>query len=799
MKLLFLLLWGIEAYMKHNFLKVISIILFTLLSYQVNATHIVGGEINYTYLGNDNYQIRLTVYRDCYNGVPPFDDPAYLGVYNIFNNLLNVYNIPFTGKDTVQPYINSPCLTPPINVCYERTTYFITINLPAIPGGYQLVYQRCCRNMTITNIVNPDDQGITLYATIPDRIPVPVNSNPVFKNWPPTFICQNYPFVFDNSATDADGDVIRYELCTPLNGALLTPQPNPPESPPYLPVPWALGFSTANMLGGPFPLTIDSVTGIMTAIPNAQGQFVVGVCANEFRNGKRISTTKRDFQINVVPCPGLVKAFFTNPPSQCGDMNVQFNNLSAGSTTYSWNFGDGSSTTDTSSVKNPSYTYTNVGTYIVTLIAYSNNPNCNDTVRNTVTIYPEHISSFTTTIDTCNATVQFNDTSNSSGGIVSSVLWDFGDGTISAIRNPRHSYEFAGTYTVTFISTSQYGCKDTSTQLISIESPFNVNLDSFSNNNCFGECVGTATVKYTGGNAPYNVLWNNAQTTLTATGLCAGTYTVIVTDAKGCSVTNVATITSPPELQKAIEATDAYCKGLCIGTASAAISGGSPPYQYIWNDPTNQNTPTATGLCPGTYMVTVTDSKNCKLTDTATVLYSDYIPPVTATANYDSAYLGQVIQFTATQYANATYQWLPTTGLSNSQIYNPTALLDSGYQTYMVTVTDLFGCSNSDTVSIYIINVTCIEPELFIPNAFSPNGDGENDVFYVRGNTIETMYFAVFDRWGQKVFESNAPSFGWDGSFKGKPLTPAVYDYYVKITCYDKATFSKKGNITILK
>ena len=440
-----------------------------------------------------------------------------------------------------------------------------------------------------------------------------------------------------------------------------------------------------------------------------------------------------------------------------------------------------------------------MGTYIVTLIAYSNNPNCNDTVRNTVTIYPEHISSFTTTIDTCNATVQFNDTSNSSGGIVSSVLWDFGDGTISAIRNPRHSYEFAGTYTVTFISTSQYGCKDTSTQLISIESPFNVNLDSFSNNNCFGECVGTATVKYTGGNAPYNVLWNNAQTTLTATGLCAGTYTVIVTDAKGCSVTNVATITSPPELQKAIEATDAYCKGLCIGTASAAISGGSPPYQYIWNDPTNQNTPTATGLCPGTYMVTVTDSKNCKLTDTATVLYSDYIPPVTATANYDSAYLGQVIQFTATQYANATYQWLPTTGLSNSQIYNPTALLDSGYQTYMVTVTDLFGCSNSDTVSIYIINVTCIEPELFIPNAFSPNGDGENDVFYVRGNTIETMYFAVFDRWGQKVFESNAPSFGWDGSFKGKPLTPAVYDYYVKITCYDKATFSKKGNITILK
>lgn len=787
--------------MKRHLLIFISIVLLTLLFQKAEATHIVGGEINYTYLGNDKYQIRVTVYRDCYNGVPPFDNPAYLGVFNVFNNLLNVYDLAFTGKDTVQPYINSPCLIPPVNVCYERTTYVDTINLPAIPGGYQLVYQRCCRNMTITNIVNPDDQGITLYATIPDRIPVPVNSNPVFKNWPPTFICQNYPFIFDYSATDADGDVIRYELCTPLNGALTAAQPNPPESPPYVPVPWAAGFSTANMLGGPFPLVIDSVTGLMTAIPNTQGQFVVGVCANEYRNGKRISTTKRDFQINVVPCPGLVKAFFTNPPSQCGDKKVQFINLSAGAIGYSWNFGETTTTTDTSTAVSPNYTYTNTGTYTVTLVAYSSTPNCNDTIKSTVSIYPEHISSFTAKIDTCNATVQFYDTANVSGGQVTSILWDFGDGALSNVRNPVHSYEYAGSYTITLITTSQFGCKDTSELTITLDNAFNAELSGTQNNKCFGDCNGIATASYSGGTAPYSVLWSDPglQTTLTATALCSGTYTVTVSDAKGCSVTKTTTITSPSPFQKAISATDAYCKGKCIGTATATISGATPPYSFIWSDPATQTSATASGLCPGSYIVTVTDVNNCKLNDTVTVLYSDYIPPVTATANYDSAYLGQVIQFNATLNTNYAYQWIPTTNLSNAQIYNPTGVLDSGYQTYIVYVTDLLGCSNSDTVNVYIINVTCIEPELFIPSAFSPNGDGENDVLYVKGTTIETMYFAVYDRWGQKVFESNAPSFGWDGSFKGKPLTPAVYDYYVKITCYDKATFSKKGNITLLK
>jgi hypothetical protein len=107
------------------------------------ATHIVGGEMNYRYLGNNDYEVRLTVYRDCYNGVPPFDNPAAIGIFDVNNNLVNTLYINFTFSDTLAPTVLSPCLIPPTNICYEKTTYIATVNLPPIPGGYQLVYQRC--------------------------------------------------------------------------------------------------------------------------------------------------------------------------------------------------------------------------------------------------------------------------------------------------------------------------------------------------------------------------------------------------------------------------------------------------------------------------------------------------------------------------------------------------------------------------------------------------------------------------------------------------------------------------------
>jgi len=92
--------------------------------YDANATHIVGGELNYKFLGSNIYEIRLTVYRDCYVGIPPFDKPATVGIFNSKNQLLKVLEIPFIQLDTLPPKINDPCTIPPLDFCYEVTTYY---------------------------------------------------------------------------------------------------------------------------------------------------------------------------------------------------------------------------------------------------------------------------------------------------------------------------------------------------------------------------------------------------------------------------------------------------------------------------------------------------------------------------------------------------------------------------------------------------------------------------------------------------------------------------------------------------
>jgi len=344
--------------------KLIHRFLFALLTvfcfFQAQATHIVGGELNYKNLGSNNYEIRLTVYRDCYVGVPPFDNPAAVGIFDSNNNLLQTLNMTFRGLDTLPPTINDPCTIPPLDFCYEVTTYIDTINLPPLAGGYQISYQRCCRNQNILNIVNPECVGATYYATIPGPEVVTVNSNPVIKFWPPPFICVDKPWVFDDSAIDYDGDSLVYELFMPYEGLTascpmigpFTPAstscpntvpvcPTVPVNPPFTTITWLAPYNTSNMLGG-VPMQINSSTGLVTATPNLQGYFVIGIKVKEYRNGVFLSETKRDFQLIVKPCPQEVVAAAQAPQAICGTTNATFLNNSTGSAglSFNWYFGD---------------------------------------------------------------------------------------------------------------------------------------------------------------------------------------------------------------------------------------------------------------------------------------------------------------------------------------------------------------------------------------------------------------------------------------------------------------------------
>ena len=266
---------------KFFFLISLSFCLFPMKGF---STHIVGGEMNYNYLGNNRYAIRITVYRDCLHGIPPFDAPLCLGIFDsanhkvnypytftgyypasapvyytnaAFNNNVNGYLIYPTDSETVPNVINNPCVIPPVNICYRVCHYLDTLTLPFIPGGYQLVYQICCRNQGILNINFSTSVGDTFIEDIPDSSVVINNGNPVFTNLPPTFVCLGIPFTFNHSATDPDGDSLVYHICTPYDYPTdSTTEPQPPGNPPYIPITWAGGYSLNNLLTG-VPLTID--------------------------------------------------------------------------------------------------------------------------------------------------------------------------------------------------------------------------------------------------------------------------------------------------------------------------------------------------------------------------------------------------------------------------------------------------------------------------------------------------------------------------------------------------------------
>lgn len=446
-------------------IKILFLLSFLVLFYHLNATHIVGGELNYKKLTGDNYEIRLTVYRDCYVGVPPFDNPASLGVFDINNNLINSYNLTFLGLDTLPAEINDPCTIPPTDFCYEVTTYIDTINLPPISGGYQLVYQRCCRNINILNIFDPSNTGATYYATIPDNSVVTYNSNPVFKNWPPPFICLNKPFVFDHSAIDYDGDSLVYELFTPFEGATPTfPQPQPPNNPPYATVQFITPYSTANMLGG-VPFTINAQTGQVTATPNTLGYFVIGVRCKEYRNGVFISETKRDFQLIVKDCPKLIVASATVPSVICASNTVSFTNQSIGAGTYAWNFGDLTTLNDTSTLFSPAYTYPGTGSYNVSMIAYAPGvPACNDTVNTTVSISNQFQGTIEVNQELCKPDIfQISGSVVSPPGTTATWNWVITDGFTTSDSAFTHTFAAGGSYSITLITyiPGSLGCYDT--------------------------------------------------------------------------------------------------------------------------------------------------------------------------------------------------------------------------------------------------------------------------------------------------------------------------------------------------
>ena len=540
------------------------------------ATHIVGGELRYKCVGLTWYEITLVIRRDCVNGQEEFDDPAEVGVFYGDNQLAwrvganGVIKLPLIKKESIPGDISQACITGGQKVCVEEGTYRIKIPLSHDPRGYILAYQRCCRNTTLTNIIDPLETGSTYTIHISADDLDNCNSNPVFRPFPPIYTCLNAPFSYDHSAIDSSADSLVYTLCTPYLGRTLADPVGKPSFPPYSEVVFKAPYTIDNLFGGT-ALQINRRTGLLTGTPNTIGQFLVGVCVEEYKNGQLVTYTRRDFELNIVPCGIMPTAGISRTTGICDGLNQRFTSTSTQATSYQWFFDFAGNKNLVSTNQNPSFSYPSGGDYEVVLVAI--NGGCTDTARLKIKVYDLGLeANFNYTPDCANGVkLSLRDSSKSNYPIVKYEWTVTGSSNFNSTeKNPDFNFTNQGQVTIRLTITDSLGCTATITKNVNINF-LEVNLVGTDTAICRGDTIcliesGNPNYKYTYTpttgldlRMPHNPKASPSQNT---------TYKVVVTDGV-CTIEKSINVSLRERVNLRIMGDSTTCTGDVILLASS--------------------------------------------------------------------------------------------------------------------------------------------------------------------------------------------------------------------------------------
>jgi len=461
----------------------------------------------------------------------------------------------------------------------------------------------------------------------------------------------------------------------------------------------------------------------------------------------------------------------SSTPSSCAgsDGTATVTPNPSGTYTYSWS---NTQTTQTA-------TALSAATYTVTV---KDAGGCSSTSTVAVT---SGGTGFTLTMTSTPAGCTTGGTATATGSVVDtySYAWSPGSQTTQTATNLS-----AGVYTVTV--TNAATCTATSTVTVG-SSGTAVTASTSSVNSTCGGSNGSASVSVSTGTAPYTYVWSSGGTAgTTLSGILAGTYTVTIIDAGSCSATQTVVVSNSSTLVVTATAT-AACE-VPGGSIVATASGGTSPYSYSWS-PSGGTAATAVNLSSGTYSVYVKDAALCSVSTAVTLTNNPM--PVASAGSDTTVTFGTSVVLNAS--GGTSYTWTPSSYLSCTVCPDPTSKPPTT-TSYTLLVSDANGCAATDSMTVFV-DEKCNGTSYYLPNAFSPNGDGYNDVFRVRSYCIKTFLLDVFNRWGQKVFETSDANLGWDGKFNGVDCDSGVYIYYLKIEMNSGDQVAKKGNITLLR
>ncbi|HAD97221.1 MAG TPA: hypothetical protein DCG19_07420 [Cryomorphaceae bacterium] len=714
------------------------------------AAHLVGGEITYKCVGNHNYEVTLIVYRDCFSSGAEFDPLASITIYDGGNNsLVQDFDIPILSSNKLPVEAPTNCTTLPPTVCTERAVYRFTTHLPPRAGGYIIAHQRCCRNATIVNVPNPDDWGSTYHATIPGN-DTGCNSSPVFNDTPPVVLCLDQPLQLDMSASDADGDSLYYGLCNPLHGGgknststgFDSPKPDMAAPPPYSPVFYAPGFTPQNPITSANPvMAINPHTGILSGRPTAVGQYVFAICVSEYRSGVLISTVRRDFRFNVSDaCQATISQMETQ-------------------------------------LMNPS--------------TLCDGPQLNF----------QNLSRFAT-----------------------SYFWDFGDpltnGDTSRLKNPTYIYPDTGSYTVTLIANPGDVCADTSYYTFKLNFPLSIST-TVTGDVCFdkqsfifnltGDFSTNAKYFWDFGGATDQGANSTEANPKNVNYIEPGSYPISVTvEDFGCSkqIFDTVEVYADLKLQHYVPALNICVSEPVYFRDSSITDTRIDPYHY-WDfgdgTASNEPSPVHTYTEPGIYTI---EHSVQTLTGCKDSVFERFI-------NQIQVYPNPVSQLDI--YPTTVSIFDPTVNLTNysenydlTRTYLPDGEVLETFDMQTITFKDTgtfalkhvamndFGCRDS---SIYLVTVE-VPLNIYIPNSFTPNGDGINDIFTLEVTGSEKFSIRIFNRWGEMVYESFDPKEGWNGRILNyfEPAPEGLYTYQVVVRTIKHARDIKKhGTITLIR
>ncbi len=523
---------------------------------------------------------------------------------------------------------------------------------------------------------------------------------------------------------------------------------------------------------------------------------------------------KMDFELP------LIIADFNMPGFGCAPLTINPNNqsISQDNTSYSW-FVEGAFV---SAAQNPSFTFQNSGTFEVTLVL--NDPlSCNFTDTITRQIEIQKDTSYTLPpVPACIDQVVTLGPDPDDYDDDLDIRWSpSGPLNASDILNPRVALRNSATFTMII---DYGGCQETVTQEVQVDNfPVDVTEDTIvcSTSEAL-QLVGTSFGEAIGYEWSSDSLFEDILSTDSAflignwpDGL--NFYYFRATKPNGCQNLDTALITvSDYDLELSPDSFICFRDTLRI---QALSRNPQNTFTYLWTDNAivsdtfNQNLIGDTNLNfldvspeqDNTYHLLALSKAvdNCLVQDSTRVNVSQLDPEtVTADAEKHSAYFFERVQLTGTPELEGTFTgfWTPARLLNDSLINDPVATM-ALTTTFNWTVTDEAypTCKYGDTTIVEVFEIVCEEPNIFIPDAFTPNGDGSNDELFVRGQYLESIDFSVYNRWGEQVFATQTLNEGWDGTFNGSNVEPAVYVYQLTAFCLDGARYYTKGNVTVIR